>query len=277
MNGKIAISETLSDACRMVLDRKSELFRVGLVLILGIFALGIFALDYLLPLMRTTVPQVGGPADGQPMADPRFLPALLLMVFAEFLLIAVFAVGWHRLILLGPGAGGGLGIGFGRRELAYLGRLWLCFLGVLLFSAAFSIVEIFLAGLLRANTPAFVIIAMLGFSLVATYVIGRVGLSFAGLSVDRPFSFAASWQATTGEGFRILAVYVLLAALWFLAGTLLGFLASVLGLGDAAPYAFMFVNAVVSSAFIALLVTVNAILFRRLSGWSPGSLRPAGS
>ena len=277
MNGKIAIGETLSDACRMVLDRKGELFRVGLVLILGIFALGIFALDYLLPLMRTTVPQVGGQAAGQPMPDPRFLPAMLLIVVVEFLVISVFAVGWHRLILLGTGTSGGLGIGFGRREIAFLGRVWACFLGVLMFSIAFSVLEFLLAGLLRANPQGFVVIAMLGFTLVVSYVLGRIGLSFAGLSIDQTLSFAGSWQATRGEGFRILAIYLLVAIGWLVIGLLFSFLAGLLGLGYAAPYALMFINAVLSAGFIALLVTINSILFRRLSGWRPAGLQPVPS
>ena len=274
MSAKIAIGETLATAARLVLDRAGELFRVGLVLIVGFFAIGIFALEYVLPLMRATVPQVGGPAAGQPMPDPRFLPAMLLIVVVEFVVISIFAVGWHRLILLGAGAGGGFGIGFGRREIAFLGRVWACFLGVLMFSVAFSVLEFLLAGLLRANPQGFVVIAMLGFTLVVSYVLGRIGLSFAGLSIDQKLSFAASWQVTRGEGFRILAIYLLVAAGWFLAGLLLDFLAALLGLGYIAPYAFLFVTSVLSSGFIALLVTINSILFRRLSGWPATGLRP---
>src|SRR4029077_18052215 len=101
-----------------------EIFRVGLVLILGIFAIGVFLLNYALPLLHVQVAQIGGPAAGEPMPDPRFLPAMLLVVVAEVVLVSVFAVGWHRLILLGPRAGAGLGISFGRREIAYLRRLW---------------------------------------------------------------------------------------------------------------------------------------------------------
>ena len=269
MSAKIAIGETLATAARLVLDRSGELFRVGLVLILGFFAIGVFAFEYIFPLMRRTVPQVGGPAAGEQMPDPRFLPAMLLIVVVEFLIISIFAVGWHRLILLRAGTSGGLGIGFGRREIAFLGRVWACFLGVLMFSVAFSILEFLLAGLLRANPQGFVIVAMLGFTLVVAYVLGRIGLSFAGLSIDQPLTFAASWQATRGEGFRILATYLLVAIGWLVVGLLFSFLAGLLGLGYAAPYALMFINAILSAGFIALLVTINSILFRRLSGWQP--------
>jgi len=277
MSAKIAIGETLATATRLALDRSGELFRVGLVLILGFFAIGVFAFEYVLPLMRRTVPQIGGPAAGEQMPDPRFLPAMLLIVVVEFLIISIFAVGWHRLILLRAGTGGGLGIGFGRREIAFLGRVWACFLGVLMFSVAFTVFEFLLAGLLRANPQGFVVIAMLGFTLVVGYVLGRIGLSFAGLSIDQPMTFAASWQATRGEGFRILAIYLLVVIGWLVVGLLFSFLAGLLGLGYAAPYALMFINAVLSAGFIALLVTINSILFRRLSGWRPAGLQPVPS
>jgi len=277
VSGQIAIGETLVTAARLVLDRAGELFRVGLVLILGFFAIGVFAFEYIFPVMGRTVPQIGGPAAGQPMPDPRFLPAMLLVVVVEFLIISIFAVGWHRLILLRAGTSGGLGIGFGRREIAFLGRVWACFLGVLMFSVAFTVVEILLAGLLRANPQGFVLIAMLGFTLVVAYVLGRIGLSFAGLSIDQPLTFAASWQATRGEGFRILATYLLVAIGWLVVGLLFSFLAALLGLGYAAPYALLFINAILSAGFIALLVTVNSILFRRLSGWRPTGSPPVPS
>lgn len=277
MNGKVAVGETLSIACRLVLDRGSELFRVGLLPILGMFVIGVATFDYLWPMAQTQVPQVGGPAAGQPMPDPRLLPAALLILVTELLVVAVFAVGWHRLILLGPRAGGGLGIALGRRELACFGRLWLCLLGMIAASFVVGIAEVMLASLLRANALDFVLIALPGYYLLVAYVIGRIGLAFAGLSVDQRFNFNAAWHATRGEGLRILAIYLLLAVAWVAVNVLFGFLAGLLGLGEAAPYAFLFICAVLSVAFMAVLATVNALLFRRLSGWRPGGLQPVGA
>jgi hypothetical protein len=277
VTGRVVVGETLTVACRLVLERTSELFRVGLLPIIGIFIIGIATLDYLWPMAQTQVPQMGGAAAGQPMPDPRLLPVALLVLLGELLVIAVFAVGWHRLILLGPRAGGGLGIGIGRREMACFGRLWLCLLGMVAASFAVAMAEIMLASLLRANTLGFVLFALPGYYLVVGYVIGRIGLTFAGISVDQRFNFNASWEATRGQGLRILAIYLLIAVAWLVVNILFGFLAGLLGLGEAAPYAFMFIGAVLSIGFMAVLVTVNAILFRRLSGWSPNSLQPAGT
>jgi hypothetical protein len=215
------------------------------------------------------VPQVGGATPGQPMLDPRFFPAVLFMLVVEFLLIAVFAVGWHRLILLGSRAGGGLGVAFGRREIAFLGRWWLCFIGMLLVSIAFSVFEYLLAGMMGADPGGFVIIAMAGYTLIAIYVIGRIGPGFAALSVDQSLGLGAAWQATRGEGARIFVIYLLVSLGWFVVAFLFSSLAQILGLGEAAPYALLFINAVLSAGFLALLVTINSILYRQLSGWRP--------
>lgn len=271
MSGRVAIGETLATAVRLVLDRRGELFRVGLVLILGIFAIGIFALIYVLPLYGGQVPQVGGPAAAPPMADPRLLPGMLLMLVAEFIFIAIFAVGWHRLILLGAGAGGGLGIGLGRRELAYLGHMWLCFIGLLVMSFALAFLEVVLASALGADPWNFVGAAFLGYVPIALYVLGRVAPAFAAISIDMPGGFAAAWTATRGEGARLLAINLLLCAGWLIVSFVFSFIAQVLGLGRAAPYAVLFINAILICAFMAVLVSVNCIVFRRLSGWRPAS------
>jgi hypothetical protein len=109
---------------------------------------------------------------------------------------------------------------------------------------------------------------MAGFTLLAGYVLGRIGLSFAALSIDQPASFALAWQATRGQGAYILAIYGLVAIGWLILNILFMW-ADDLGLGAAAPYALLFINVVLAVIFVALLVTINAVLYRRLSGWRP--------
>ncbi len=140
---------------------------------------------------------------------------------------------------------------------------------MLLVSIAFSVFEYLLAGMLGADPDGFVLIAMAGYSLIAIYVIGRIGPSFAALSVDQPLGLGAAWQATRGEGSRIFVIYLLVSLGWFAVAFLFSSIAQILGLGEAAPYALLFINAVLSAGFLALLVTINSILFRQLSGWRP--------
>jgi hypothetical protein len=266
MTQKLPVLATLAEAVRLVVDKRGDLLRVGLVLTLGIFAIGVLAINYVLPMLRVVTPA----GSAQPVMDPRFMPAMLVILAIEFLLIAVFAVGWHRLILLGrQRAGGGLGTGLGARELRYFGRIWLCFFGLIVIGVVFSSVELVIARLMGASPYSFLAAAYVGYLLVAGFVIGRLGLTFAALSIDLPFSFAQSWRATAGNGMQLLAVYLLIWVGWLIAALLFGALANALGLGEAAPYALMFINAVMTCVLMAMLVTVNTLAFRRLSGWTP--------
>ena len=155
----------------------------------------------------------------------------------------------------------------GLRELRYFGRLWLCFLGSFAIATVFTVAEQFIGGALAANPQAFVAVAEVSYLLASAYVFGRIGLAFAALSVDQPMSFVQSWQATRGNGFRLLLIYLLAAAGWLAVSLFFGLIAATLGLSGAAPYTLLLINAVAFAGMFALLVTINAIVFRRLTGW----------
>jgi hypothetical protein len=261
---KLPIIGTLGEAGGLVVDNRGDLLRVGIVFIIGFFAVGAIVWSYLLPLMSTA----NVDSAGQMIVDPRLPAGLLLTVVIEFLLFAVFAVGWHRIILLGiKRAGGGLGVQLGGRELRYFGRLWLCFLGSFIIATLFTVIEQFIGGALAANPQAFVVVAEGCYLIASAYVLGRIGLSFAALSVDQPMSFRQSWQATQGNALRLLATYLLAAIGWLAVSLFFGLIAGTIGLSDAAPYTLLLINAVAFAGMFALLVTINAIAFRRLSGW----------
>lgn len=264
MTEKLPITGTLREAGQLVVQNRGDLLRVGIVFIVGFFATGALVWSYLLPMMG------GGAVDstGNINVDPRLPAALLLTAVIEFLLFAVFAVGWHRVILLGTQrSGGGLGVQLGARELRYFGRLWLCFLGSLAIAAAFTFVEQLIGAAVAASPENFIVAAEVSYVLASIYVFCRIGLSFAALSVDRPFGFGQSWQATRGNGLRLMAIYLLAAAGWLFVSLFFGLSASALGLSDAAPYTLILINAVALAGMFALLVTINAIVFRRLAGW----------
>jgi len=133
MTDKLPIVATLREAGQLVLQNRGDLLRVGIVFIVGFFAVGAIVWSYLLPLLA------GVDATGRMNIDPRLPAGLLLTGVIEFLLFAVFAVGWHRVILLGiHRAGRGLGVQLGARELRYFGRLWICFLGSIAIATAFT-------------------------------------------------------------------------------------------------------------------------------------------
>ena len=264
MSEKLPIVATLREAGQLVVQNRGDLLRVGLVFIVGFFATGAIVWNFLLPLM------VGATVDsaGHMNVDPRLPAGLLLTGVIEFLLFAVFAVGWHRVILLGTHrAGSGLGVQLGGRELRYFGRLGICFLGSIAIATAFTFVEQLIGAAVAANPESFLAAAEVGYVLASAYVFCRLGPAFAALSVDLPFGFGQSWRATSGNGFRLMAIYFLAAAGWLLVSLFFGLLAGTLGLTNAAPYTLILINAVAFTGMFALLVTINAVVFRRLSGW----------
>ena len=107
---------------------------------------------------------------------------------------------------------------------------------------------------------------LVGFIPIGAYAIGRLGPSFAAIALDLPSEMSRSWQATMGHGGRLLALYLLAGLGWVAIPALLGALAGLLGLGEIAPYALLFISAFVSTALLAVLVTINALVFRLLTG-----------
>jgi len=261
MSGKLPVMATLREAGQLVRQHRGDLLRVGFVYIVAFFVIGAIFINSLLPLVP------GRPPPGaQEVVDPRLPAGLLLTLVIEFLLFSVFSVGWHRVILLGPGrAGPGLGVQLGKRELRYFGRLWLCLAVSIAIAFFVAFVERFIGLGTGADPEGLMLGAQVPYALASTYVFARLGPSFAGLSIDVPLSLRQSWVATKGNGLRILAVYCLVAAGWLALNLLLGQVANMFGLGENAPYTLLLIGALVSCALLALLVSVNAIVYRHFA------------
>lgn len=263
MSTPIPVLAIIAEACRVVLERRNELLRVGLLFLLGTFALDILALNYVLPMLAAATTD----AAGEPVMDNRLPGSFLLILITNFLLVSIFSVGWHRLVLLGPEkAGGGLGVQLGLRELRYFFQLWVCFIGLIMIGGFLSYVDAAIALHIGVSPYATLPIAYLGFIPIGAYIIGRLGPSFAAIALDLPPEMSRSWQATMGNGTRLMALYLLAGLGWVAVPALLGALAGLLGLGELAPYALLFISAFVSTALLAVLVTINALVFRRLTG-----------
>lgn len=265
MSGKVSVPGTLREAIALTVAHRRDLLRVGLVFIAGFFALGIVFVRYLLPLFPETVME-GGATAAPPPVDPRLPSAVLIMFVIEILLFTVFSVGWHRAVLIG--AERGQGAQLGKRELRYFGRLWLCI--AISFAALFFVafVEQLIGIALRLDPQSMTWGAVLANLLVIAYVFARLGPSFAALSIDRKMGFRKSWIATKGNGLRILLVYVLVGAGGFVLNILIGLILNLLGLSEIAPYTVVLIGALTFCALFAVTVTINAIVFRQLTGWT---------
>ena len=264
MNGKLPVLGTLREAIELTIAHRRDLLRVGLVFIIGFFALGVVFIHYLLPMFPTAMME-GTAAGTQPPVDPRLPSAVLIMFVIEILLLTVFAVGWHRAVLIGPERGQGVQLGV--RELRYFGRFWLCIAICLAIVFFIAFVEQFIGLAAHADPQSMMWGAELANALVAAYVFSRLGPSFAALSVDMPMTFRQSWNVTKGNGLRILVIYVLAAAGGLALNVAIGLLLDLVGLGEIAPYTVMLVGALTFCALFAVTVSINAIVFRRLTGW----------
>ena len=112
MSAPIPVLATIAEACRLVLQRRNDLLRVGLLFLLGTFALDVLVWNYVLPMLAAATTD----ATGQLIIDNRFWGSVLLILITNFLLVSIFGVGWHRLVLLGserPGAGSACSSGYG--------------------------------------------------------------------------------------------------------------------------------------------------------------------
>jgi hypothetical protein len=266
MTDKLPIMATLRQSVHLVVQNRGDLLRVGLVFIIGFFAIGAIAINSLLPALMAGATQGGQPA----AMDPRLPMGILLMVVIEALLFTVFATGWHRVILLGPASTGrGLGVQLGLRELRYFGRLWLCFAASFAIAFVVAFIEQFIAMATKTDPQNLMWGAEIAYILASAYAFGRLGPSFAALSIDRPLSFRESWAATKGNGLRILALYLLAGAAWLILNLVLGRLAGLLGLGDSAPYSLLLVSAILLCGMLAVMVGANAIVYRRYAGSKP--------
>lgn len=259
---RLPVIGTLQEALRMVADHRRDLLRVGLAFIIGLFALTIVFARYVWPMFPGTL---GGTGSAQEPVDPRLPSALIIMLVLGILLLTVFAVGWHRAMLIG--AERGQGAQLGRRELRYFGRFWLCIAISFAALLVVAFVEQFIGIALRLDPQSMTWGAVLTNLLVIAYVFGRLGPSFVALSVDRPMTFRESWMRTKGNGLRILLIYVLTVIGGLVLNLAIGLLLGLLGLGENAPYTVMLVGTLTLYVLVVVVVSTNIIVFRQLTGW----------
>ena len=266
MSAKVPVLGTILAACRLVAGLRGELLRVGLIMLLGSFVLNVLALNYLWPMVAGMTVD----AAGNPVIDPRLPGSMMLMALIEFLIMTVFSVGWHRVILLGPQqAGGGLGVQLGGREIRSLLRLGACLLVSFMLAGFLSTMETAIAVRMGISAVGALLLSYIIVIPVIAFVAGRLGPSFAALAIDEPAAFSRALQLTAGNGGRLLVLYLLAGVGWIAASLLLNVLAEVLGLGQIAPYALMFLSALLSTALLAVLVTINALVYRQVAPKAP--------
>ena len=257
MNDKLPIAETLTLATRTLFAQRNQFLRIGVLATLGFFVIAI--------LLQSPHVAASEPGKEQASRGLYFLAAVL-----DSLLVSVFSVAWHRLTLLGPQSlPSGIGMRLQGRELLYWGRFWLLVLFAILGIGLMDFIGSLIASAGRLSHTGLGGIVLIGSALVVPYACARWSPVFAATSIDQEFSFVKAWRATAGSGMRLLGLYLLAGLSAFGMLGVFHWIGMALGLAERAPYAQLFLRDLLDCAILAIWVTTNALVYRRLS--NPGA------
>ena len=211
---------------------------------------------------------------------PEPLEALIVKLF-DFIPATMFAVAWYRLVLLGPGALAGVpGLAWTARERGYLAQLLLISAVPIVLHALFWMLMPWpmekpgqgqLQPGVETAMPVF-------FAFVVTlFITLRLSFGLVAPSVDLAWTPHLSWRYGKGNGSTLLFTLLLLLvidssvkamAMLILQGLAEAFFGAPVTVG---PWlvATLIVETIAYIA-IAPVVTVQAVIFRTLTGWAPG-------
>jgi hypothetical protein len=184
---------------------------------------------------------------------------LLLSGLISVFSFALLAVNWLRFLLLGPQKAAGLGLHLNRAHLHFL-------LGVIALGFA-SLLGLSLLSLPIQFLPA--LLARIGIWVVALLVgltAIRLSLALVAVAISQPVGLRQAWEASRGQGFVLLIAFLLAQIPFMLVVMLIGIVAGVTGLADAAPYTLLLLGCVCQIAATMTQAGVLAAAYRRLIG-----------
>jgi hypothetical protein len=229
-----------------------------------------------------TIISVGLQLCGRWLAGDQMGPLEAMAVkLADFVPTTMFAVAWYRLVLLGPGSVGARpGFGWTARERGYLWQLLLIAAIPIVLHAFFWVMmpwPVEMPGPGEPLPPGVEAAMPLGFGFTVTAIIAlRLSFGLVAPSVDVAWTPHLSWRYGKGNGATILfslllmivvGVIVKAISMAVLLALALGMFGGPLSLG---PWLVVSLLAeTIAYVMIAPLVTVQALIFRSLTGWTP--------
>lgn len=233
-----SVQATVRQVYRLIWTSRDDLLRIAAVPV---------GLSFLLTLIATSL-QPG--------------PLTLVVLLLDLVPLSLFAVNWHRIILLGPHAVDGLGLRWTERHTRFLGRGLLLGAGV---GLAMVIPTLIASAFLQRSPFGFVLLGLV--MLAGMFLFLRFALVFPAIAVDEPYDFARSWRDTAGGGMQLLTAVLMVTLPISIGLYLLSLLAASTELSRAAPLTLLFLNSAGSYVVAAGWLTVLPITFRRLTGW----------
>lgn len=207
---KLPVWRTTKECFEFLAGHPRDIVRIGWFPLLLLLALSIG--------FGTYEPMTIDPEN--PLADLKISQALIA-VLLQGAVATVMLVAWHRLVMTdyvaaAPETSGGRASG--RRASVYFFQLLLLsLLGLLVFSAVFLVAFAILTGTYyftigRPDDEITVILGYVAFFFglaPAFYVIFRLALALPSTAVDRRGRFEQAWDASAGNGWRMVAATIL--------------------------------------------------------------------
>lgn len=237
-----------------VWQERDDLLRLAAVPVILVFL-------FYLWLQRSTEATFMSMSPGQ-QPDPETLQALqgpvMLYGIGSWCITAVFTANWMRILMLGSGAVGGLGLSLGRRHL----RILILSIGLQVLAGVLLTLTLFVV-IMVAPVSAVVFAVMILFMIWYVIVVMRLCPVWVGIAIDAPMKLRDAWARTDGAGIR-LAVSVLIVSAALIVMQLLFFsLSLTLGVTAAAPLALSFISVAVQFVMFAAIGAVFVLAYPR--------------
>ena len=211
-------------------------------------------------------------------AGTPVVPRLLILL--EVVPATLFAVAWHRRVLLGPGAGApAFRPSWEARHwlfLAYsLGVTVIVYVVILLIPPAVALIFGFLHAGQGAAMALSGLVTFLVLFLLVFYFWIRFAFVFAAVAVDENYGLHHAWRHSKGHAPRLMAALVLAALPLMLLSMLVGAVGAGLMGRTLWTGGLWAVQAALYYLMLGLTVSVISIAFRTCAGWVPRQPGPS--
>lgn len=236
-------------ALRVLWQSKDDALRLGFIPGLVLFAAFVFGSESLARYLQLLSDNRLDEIDGALIA--KVMTMLLISAAVAGLSVA----NWLRFLLLGPMSAVGMGLSLDRGHIGFFAATSAL---LLLLGMAMAVLSMPLALL----PPPFGVFAMLALTLATIAVFARLIFVAVSIVIGQAITPRQSWTATQGNGLRMALALILVE----MPMVLIALALESVGFADAAPYAMVFLTAILQICVLFAQAGVLAAGYRHLIG-----------